>query len=205
MEELLDDADTEVAPGLRASELVQLCTWPRFGGTAGLRRVVEDFQDNWDLVAERVSLDATATARLVRGRARRGSTRWPRRRCPPTTARPRCWPRSPGGGDLIVHDGDLGTMLAGLERHQEAHRQGPPRGNKAKLAGPRRRRGADALRADELALVDARPTSTWRAGGSTGASSSAPSPGASCSTAPASAPPPARSSSTTCSCSPGAC
>ena len=54
LEELLDDADREVAPGLRAAELVQLIEWPKFGGTQALRRVVEDFQANWDLVDQRV-------------------------------------------------------------------------------------------------------------------------------------------------------
>ena len=58
LDELLDDADREVAPGLPAAEFVRLCHWGKFGGMRGLRRVIADFQANWDLVDERVDLAA---------------------------------------------------------------------------------------------------------------------------------------------------
>ena len=58
LDELLDDADHQPVPGLPAAELVQLLSWGAFRGTKTLRRVVEDFQANWDLVEQRVSLDA---------------------------------------------------------------------------------------------------------------------------------------------------
>ena len=45
----------------------------------------------------------------------------PRRRPPGRS----CWPTSPPRR-TIVHDGDLGTMLDGLDDDQEAHRQGRP-------------------------------------------------------------------------------
>ena len=54
-DELLDDAHREVVTGLSAADFVILCQWGRFGGVAGLRGIVDDFQANWDLVAERVS------------------------------------------------------------------------------------------------------------------------------------------------------
>ncbi|HEU4840305.1 MAG TPA: UvrD-helicase domain-containing protein, partial [Ilumatobacteraceae bacterium] len=56
LDELLDDAAREVVPGLSAAELVQLISWGRFNGSHGLRRVIADFQDNWDLVEHRVDL-----------------------------------------------------------------------------------------------------------------------------------------------------
>jgi ATP-dependent helicase/nuclease subunit A len=56
-DELLDDATREVAPDLAATELLQLFAWGKFGGLAGLRSMVEDFQANWDLVEERVDLE----------------------------------------------------------------------------------------------------------------------------------------------------
>ncbi len=58
LDELLDDADHQPVPGLPAAELVQLLSWSSFRGTKTLRRVVEDFQANWDLVEQRVSLAA---------------------------------------------------------------------------------------------------------------------------------------------------
>ncbi|MET0461329.1 MAG: UvrD-helicase domain-containing protein, partial [Ilumatobacteraceae bacterium] len=152
MEELLDDADTEVAPGLRASELVQLCTWPRFGGTAGLRRVVEDFQDNWDLVAERVSLTPPE---------RPG---W----CGDVLIRVEALARTPVPADdsqavllaeigrvaaVIRHDGDLTTMLAGLEDIKKRIGKGI-KGNKARWRAHGGGEALEALRADELALVE---------------------------------------------------
>jgi ATP-dependent helicase/nuclease subunit A len=60
LDEILDDADHEVVPGLSAAELVQLVQWGSFGGSRGLRRVSEDFQANWDLVEHRVSFDPPA-------------------------------------------------------------------------------------------------------------------------------------------------
>jgi ATP-dependent helicase/nuclease subunit A len=60
LDELFDDADAEVAPGLTAADLMQLCAWNRLGGTPGLRRISEEFQANWDLVEARVQLTAPA-------------------------------------------------------------------------------------------------------------------------------------------------
>jgi ATP-dependent helicase/nuclease subunit A len=57
LDELLDDADRPVAPGLPAADFVRLCAWGKFGDTRGLRRVIADFQANWDLVEERVDLE----------------------------------------------------------------------------------------------------------------------------------------------------
>lgn len=56
-DELLDDAQREVAPGLVATDLVALLEWGKFGGPRALRGIVEDFQANWDLVEERVDLE----------------------------------------------------------------------------------------------------------------------------------------------------
>ena len=67
LDELLDDAEREVLPGLTAAELVQLIQWGSFGGTHGLRRVIEDFGANWDLVEHRV--DFTPPQRPPRCRA----------------------------------------------------------------------------------------------------------------------------------------
>ncbi len=47
LETLLDDPDSV--------RLVELCQYDRFGIEQGVRRMAEDFQANWDLVAERVS------------------------------------------------------------------------------------------------------------------------------------------------------
>ena len=57
LDELFDEASRTVAPGLAAAELMQLCDWNKLGGTAGLRRISEEFQANWDLVEARVELD----------------------------------------------------------------------------------------------------------------------------------------------------
>ncbi len=65
LDELLDDAHREVAPGLRATELVTLLEWGRFGGLAALRGIVQDFQANWDLVEDRVALDPPARPEVV--------------------------------------------------------------------------------------------------------------------------------------------
>ena len=43
--------------GSTAAELVQLCEFEQFGGTARPAPVAEDFQANWDLVDDRVELD----------------------------------------------------------------------------------------------------------------------------------------------------
>ncbi|MGI9051728.1 MAG: UvrD-helicase domain-containing protein [Ilumatobacteraceae bacterium] len=56
LDELLDDPRREVAPGLLAPEAVQLLHWNKFKGTDGLRRIIDDFQANWDLVEARVDL-----------------------------------------------------------------------------------------------------------------------------------------------------
>ncbi|MBA3287115.1 MAG: UvrD-helicase domain-containing protein [Acidimicrobiia bacterium] len=56
-DQLLDDAARQVGPGLSAAELVALLAWPPFGGLPGLRRIIEDFQANWDLVEARVDRD----------------------------------------------------------------------------------------------------------------------------------------------------
>ena len=51
LDELLDDADREVAPGLRGRRArAALRVGQRSAARRGLRRVVEDFQANWDLV-----------------------------------------------------------------------------------------------------------------------------------------------------------
>ncbi|MET0146783.1 MAG: UvrD-helicase domain-containing protein, partial [Ilumatobacteraceae bacterium] len=152
MEELLDDADTEIAPGLRASELVQLCTWPRFGGTAGLRRIVEDFQDNWDLVAERVSLTPPerpgwCTEVLTRIA---GLIATP---VPPDDSQAALLAEIRQVAAVIEHDGDLSTMLGGLETVKQRIGKGT-KGNKAKWRGHGGVEALDALRAEELALVE---------------------------------------------------
>ncbi|MFV0306491.1 MAG: UvrD-helicase domain-containing protein [Desertimonas sp.] len=64
LDELLDDADLEVAPGLSARDLAVLFGWAKFGGMTGLRSIAEDFQANWDLVAERVALAPPARPAL---------------------------------------------------------------------------------------------------------------------------------------------
>jgi len=61
-EELLDGLLAEANPVRGAlaggSSFVQLCKFRNFGINNALRRVANDFHDNWDLVEERVSLEA---------------------------------------------------------------------------------------------------------------------------------------------------
>ncbi len=152
--ELLDDADREVAPGLTAAELVQLCMWPKFGGTKGLRRIVEDFQANWDLVEQRVSL----TPPPVR-------PPW----CDPVLTRLAEVMMTPvpandrqaelladlaGHAARIVHDGDLGTMLGGLEAIRKRVGGAGRTGNKDNWRGHGGSAALDALRAEELSIAE---------------------------------------------------
>ena len=64
LDELLDDADRDVAPGLPAKDFAVLAGWAKFGGMTGLRAIAEDFQSNWDLVADRVDPVAPPRPRL---------------------------------------------------------------------------------------------------------------------------------------------
>jgi ATP-dependent helicase/nuclease subunit A len=67
LDDLLDDADQLIAPGLSAAAFVQLCNWEGFQVIRGLHRVVQDFQANWDLVETLV--DPVAPARPEVGAA----------------------------------------------------------------------------------------------------------------------------------------
>jgi ATP-dependent helicase/nuclease subunit A len=60
LDELLDDPHREVAPGLSATEFVQLCEWGGFGLERGLLQVAADFEANWDLVEDHVDREAPA-------------------------------------------------------------------------------------------------------------------------------------------------
>ena len=64
LDELLDDADRDVVPGLPAKDFAVLAGWAKFGGMTGLRAIAEDFQSNWDLVADRVDPVAPPRPRL---------------------------------------------------------------------------------------------------------------------------------------------
>ena len=56
LDRLLEDPDPPAGAIDGGSEFVQLCEFDRFGVRRGVRRVAEDFQANWDLVADRVEL-----------------------------------------------------------------------------------------------------------------------------------------------------
>ena len=153
LDEVLDDADHEVVPGLTAAELVQLVQWGSFGGSRGLRRVIEDFQANWDLVEHRVSADPPARPGPPRRRHWRGSPPSSPHRCLPPTSRPRCsasWPRSPT--QVAVSD-DIGPALAALEAIRDRLAKPGRTGNKDNWRHHGGREALDALRAEEVAVA----------------------------------------------------
>ncbi len=69
-EELLDSLLAEASPARGAlaggASFVQLCKFRNFGLNKALRRVANDFHDNWDLVEERVNLDAPPVWELTK-------------------------------------------------------------------------------------------------------------------------------------------
>ena len=176
-------------PGLPAAELVQLVQLgARSAARAGLRRVDRGLPGQLGPRRPPRRPRAAAASRPVRPTsldAARRARRHARRR--PTTRQADVLAAIVAGRRrAIARDGDLGTMLAGLDEHQEAHRQGAPQ--RATRRTGRRHGGAEAL--DALrgrggrrwpTLVDEHLS---RVAASTAGSSSAPSPGASCSTAP---------------------
>ena len=151
--ELLDDADREVAPELTATDLVALLEWGLFGITTGLRRVIEDFHANWDLVEARVDEVPPPRLRLDVGPI-------------VAAARTVCATATPPGdrqaslldevGDIV--DGlasavELGPTLTALDAMAGALRGCARCGNKTNW----RQLGAaalDALRDDEQGLLD---------------------------------------------------
>ena len=184
-DELLDDATREVAPGLRATELVVLCGWGSFGGLRGLRSMVEDFQANWDLVDERVDLEPPARPGPTWPAARRGRRRWSATPVPPGDrqeaprrhgrGRPRraCGPPATGSATI--------PPLEDLKKATAKPFRTGAQANWKRARGRRPRRPAPA----RVRALPSWPRPRWRRGASTGGSSPAPSRAASCSTAPA--------------------
>ena len=200
LDELLDDADRQPVPGLTAAELVQLLGWGSFRGTKSLRRVVEDFQANWDLVDQRVALTAPP---------RPGG-------CPHILDRLAALVATPVPPDDTQADLMAGVS-AGMRPAATMSAASSAASTRSSGASPRppgraaRGSGRATAVPRRWRRTGRRPTPSGRSstatstsGGATARPSSGRSPGASCSTAPPSGPPPARSSSTTCSCSPAA-
>ena len=153
LDELLEDADGLVAPELRAAELVQLCSWGTFGGTKGLRRVVEDFQANWDLVEVRVDQHPpprpAADVDAVVERAHR-LVATP---VPPGDTQEALLGRLADAAARLARGRDIGDLLGGLEGVKAAIGRSPARcgsRDKWKLLGTD---ALDALRAEEGALA----------------------------------------------------
>ncbi len=152
LDELLDEARREVAPGLSAAELVQLCQWGSFGGNRGLRRIVEDFQANWDLVEDRVQLDPPtrpdADVDTVLDRARDLLAR----PVPAGDGQETLLERLAVATDRLARAAGVGDTLRGLDALKQALRGSSRCGNRAnwKVIGVD---ALDELRADELALV----------------------------------------------------
>jgi ATP-dependent helicase/nuclease subunit A len=158
---LLDDPERVVAPGLRAAELVQLLEWGGFRVTRGLRRVVEDFQANWDLVEHRV--DLIAPDRLVdradlvaRGRALGAA--W----APGDDTQARHVGRVAALTEELATADEIGPLLRALDALRAETSRASSRGSKTKWRG--REDDLDALRAEHDAVtgrVDAE-MARWR-------------------------------------------
>jgi ATP-dependent helicase/nuclease subunit A len=161
LDDLLDDPDHEIAPGLRAAGFVELCEWERFQVMRGLLRVVQDFQANWDLVEAWV--DTTVPPRPAVG-ARDLADRAAAIGCTPTPPGDRqeavLQRLCEAAGDLARAE-DVGATLAGLTAVRAA--VAPRFGDRRKWSAL----GVDALerlRAEQTELagaVDAR-LATWR-------------------------------------------
>ncbi|MGI9029512.1 MAG: UvrD-helicase domain-containing protein, partial [Ilumatobacteraceae bacterium] len=152
LDELFDHADREVAPGLLAAELMRLLAWNRLGGTAGLRRIVEEFQANWDLVEARVDLrppvrPAIGVAALVQ--QLRDVAAGP---APDDDRQADVLAQVADLAAALERDQRLGTFLDGLDAVKRTLRNPDRCGNRLKW---RRLGGAalDDLRAREWALL----------------------------------------------------
>ncbi len=152
LDSVLDDAEREVAPDLRAAELVQLLGWRKFGVTRGLRQVTTDFQANWDLVEQRVELAAPSrptispAALVTRARAIAAT---------PTPIDDRQGERVALVGQLadeVESAGDLGVRLAALDELGRVARGSIKAGNKNNWKG--RLDDLEAVRAEHGVLAD---------------------------------------------------
>ena len=181
----------------------------RSAGRTGLRRIVEDFQANWDLV------DAARRARRRR-RARPRCDPRARRGSPsvvadagarPTTARPSCSPSSPRLADADRRTTATSARCSPASRRSASASARPgEHGQQGELARPRRRRRprrparprswrSPTLVDEHLQAWRELPPARRRRDRRALRARRRPRAGA----------PPARSSSTTCSCSPAAC
>ena len=154
LDELLDDAAREVAPGLSAAELVQLCQWGSFGGTRGLRRIVEDFQANWDLVEDRVHLDSPPRPETDVDSVLEQARHLVARAVPPGDGQEALVERLAEAADRLARAGGVGDVLRGLDAVKTALKGINRCGNRVnwKQLGVA---ALEALRADERTLVDA--------------------------------------------------
>jgi ATP-dependent helicase/nuclease subunit A len=163
-DEILDDAGHEVVPGLTAAELVQLVQWSSFGGSRGLRRVIEDFQANWDLVEHRVAADAPARP----GRPDEALARIADLVATPTPPEDRQAEVLAEVALLaaeVAATDDIGPALAGLEVIRDRLAKPGRIGNQANWRRHGGREALDALRADEVvvaAVIDGH-LAEWRA------------------------------------------
>ncbi len=154
LDELFDDASRSVAPGLTAAELMQLCDWNKLGGTAGLRRISEEFQANWDLVEARVELDPPQRP----GGADRGWTEALREvistPTPEEDRQTKVLAQLATIAEELERDHRLGATLAALELVRKAVGNPQKCGDKVKWRhlGPA---ALEDLRAAEAALVGA--------------------------------------------------
>ena len=159
LDELLDDADREVAPGLPAAELVQLCEWPKFGGTQGSAPGGRGLPGQ---LGPRRRACRRSTRRRVRPSGcapvlARVDRRWSARRSQPTTRQAELLAELAERAARIVRDGDLGTMLGGLEAIKQRTRQGrPPRQQGRTGATTAARDALDALRGARAAVAERR-------------------------------------------------
>ncbi len=149
---VLDDAAAVVAPGLPAAELVQLIGWGGFGGSRGLRRVVEDFQANWDLVERRVDLDPPTRPSPhppVLGRADALAAT----SAPPGDTQEEILADVARCAADVSHAVGLGSHLAALEALREHVGRASRRGDRRKWGA--RCDDLDALRAEAAGIVTA--------------------------------------------------
>ena len=154
LDELLDDATREVAPGLNVAELVQLCQWGSFGGTRGLRRIVEDFQANWDLVEDRVQLIRLHGRRRTSTACSSQARHLVARAVPPGDGQEALLERLAAAAERLARAGGVGDVLLGLDAVKAALKGINRCGNRVnwKQLGVA---ALEALRADEVTLVDA--------------------------------------------------
>jgi ATP-dependent helicase/nuclease subunit A len=163
LDELFDDAERDVAPGLSAADLMQLCQWNKLGGTAGLRRISEEFAANWDLVEARVALVVPIRPAAPHGAWIDRLRELAASPTPPEDRQTTVLAEVGAIAELLGRDRRLGTVLDGLERIKQTLGNPDKCGNKAKW----RRLGEsalEALRATQRGVVEDvdRQLRVWR-------------------------------------------